>query len=224
MEEEKRFSSSLSLADEIADVLRERIVLGEYGIGEKIKETQIAQEMGVSRTPIREAFKQLEDEGLIEYKRNRGCFARGFTRQDISDIYAVRKALEVLAVEWACQRMTPEYLKQMQEQIDLMEFYTRRNDSRHMPSLNTSFHDIIYNAAGSRFMTQVLRSYKGYIDKNRKVVFYKQSYLEAILEEHRSILAALAAGDTAAAKAAMARHLDQSQKRAEENYHLNPKE
>ena len=92
------FSNSFSLTDEIVDIIRERILKGEYRIGEKIKETQIATELKISRTPIREAFKQLESEGLIYYIPNRGCFAKGFTKRDIEDIYAVRKALEVLAV------------------------------------------------------------------------------------------------------------------------------
>ena len=82
-----------SLTEEIAGILRSRILKGEYKIGEKIKETHVAEELKVSRTPIRKAFKQLEDEGLIEYVPNRGCFARGFTRRDVEDIYSIRKAL-----------------------------------------------------------------------------------------------------------------------------------
>ena len=92
------YSSVFSLTDEIADIIRDRI----------LKETQIASELKVSRTPIREAFKQLENEGLIDYIPNRGCFAKGFTKQDIEDIYAVRKALEILCVEWAVSRITED--------------------------------------------------------------------------------------------------------------------
>ena len=80
------FSSSFSLTDEIHNIVRDRILKGEYKIGQKIKETQIADELKVSRTPIREAFKQLENEGLIDYVPNRGCFAKGFTSQDIEDL------------------------------------------------------------------------------------------------------------------------------------------
>ncbi|MBQ1228673.1 MAG: GntR family transcriptional regulator, partial [Firmicutes bacterium] len=93
----QNFANMSSLTDEIVDIIRDRILKGEYRIGEKIKENQIATEFKVSRTPIREAFKQLENEGLIDYIPNRGCFAKGFTRQDIEDIYAVRKALEIIA-------------------------------------------------------------------------------------------------------------------------------
>jgi DNA-binding GntR family transcriptional regulator len=220
MTKDRQFSNSFSLTDEIAATIRQRILKGEYEIGEKIKETQIASELKVSRTPIREAFKQLEDEGLIEYKKNRGCFARGFTKQDIDDIYAVRKALEVLAVEWACDRMTPSYLDQLQDQCDLMEFYTIREDYKHVLALNKDFHDIIYSATGSRFMAQVLHSYKSYIEQARQVVFMDKVYLERILAEHRRILKALAARDPEEAKAAMAAHLDHSKERASVAYRV----
>ena len=79
MTDKRKFANPMTLSDEIADIVRDRILRGEYRIGEKIKETSIAEELTVSRTPIREAFKQLESEGLIDYIPNRGCFAKGFT-------------------------------------------------------------------------------------------------------------------------------------------------
>ena len=134
----KNFSNSFSLTDEIADVVRERILKGEYEIGEKIKENQIASELKVSRTPIREAFKLLENEGLIDYIPNRGCFAKGFTKQDVDDIYAVREALEELAVRWSVARITEPELVALEEQVDLMEFYTKKKDKKKVLELNTS--------------------------------------------------------------------------------------
>ena len=203
----KDFSNSFSLTDEIADVVRERILKGEYEIGEKIKENQIATELRVSRTPIREAFKILENEGLIDYVPNRGCFAKGFTKQDVEDIYAVREALEALALNWAVDRITEKEIAALEEQCDLMEFYTKKKDRKKVLEMNSSFHDIIYASARSRFLAQVLRSYKEYIDKTRKSIFYEQSYLESILVEHRAILDAIKDRDKERAAAAMTKHL-----------------
>lgn len=217
---DNNFSNSFSLTDEIADIVRERILKGEYKIGEKIKENQIAAELRVSRTPIREAFKQLENEGLIDYIPNRGCFAKGFTRQDIEDLYAVRKALEVLAVEWAVSRITPEQIRELGEQIDLMEFYTTKLDGKKVLEINSDFHSVIYNAAGSRFMAQVLRSYKEYIEQTRKALGCDQSSLKEILAEHRIILETIKARDVEAAKTAMSNHLDGSKRRAEFIYNV----
>lgn len=216
----QNFAKTVSLTDEIVDIIRDRIIKGEYKIGEKIKENQIATEFKVSRTPIREAFKQLENEGLIDYVPNRGCFAKGFTRQDIEDIYAVRKALEIMAVELAVSRISDKQIAALREQSELMEFYTAKKDSDKVLELNSAYHDIIYDAAGSRFMAQILRSYKEYIEQTRKVILYEQTYLEEILEEHKKVLEAIIARDAEAAKAAMAVHLDMSQRRAKLQYHM----
>lgn len=220
MSTNKQFSNSFSLTDEIADVVRERILKGEYEIGEKIKENQIATELKVSRTPIREAFKLLENEGLIDYIPNRGCFAKGFTKQDVDDIYAVREALEELAVKWAVERINDQQILALEEQCDLMEFYTKKKDGKKVLEMNSSFHEIIYASAKSRFLAQVLRSYKEYIDKTRKSIFYEQSYLEGILKEHRAILEAIREKDADKAIEAMAKHLEASQDRAEAVWNL----
>ncbi|MDD4376802.1 MAG: GntR family transcriptional regulator [Eubacteriales bacterium] len=223
MTENGSCSNASSLTDEIADIIRERILNGEYHIGEKIKENQIATELRVSRTPIREAFKQLESEGLIDYIPNRGCFAKGFTKQDIDDIYAVRKALEVLAVEWAVDRITPKELDQLKEQCDLMEFYSNRKDSKKVLELNKDFHDIIYNSTGSRFMAQALRTYKEYIEQTKKVIYYEQVHLNQLLKEHKLIFEAIKNKDVDAATKAIAEHLDGSKRRAEIVWKINEK-
>lgn len=216
----KDYTTTFSLTEEIADVIRERILKGEYDIGEKIKENQIATELRVSRTPIREAFKLLENEGLIDYIPNRGCFAKGFTKQDVEDIYKVREALEVLAVSWAVERMTDEDIDQLEEQSELMEFYTRKADTKKVLELNTDFHDIIYKSTGSRFLAQVLRSYKEYLDKTRKSIFYNQEFLDHIQEEHIFILNAIKNKDKDLAVAAISNHLNESRKRTEAAWNI----
>ncbi len=220
MTDNREFSPTSSLTEEIADVVRERILRGEYEIGEKIKENQIATELRVSRTPIREAFKLLENEGLIDYIPNRGCFAKGFTKQDVEDIYAVRGSLEELAVMWAVERILPEEITALEEQCDMMEFYTRKKDVKKVLELNSGFHDVIYASARSRFLAQVLRSYKAYLDKTRKSFFYEQDYLESILKEHRAILDAIKEHNRERAAETMKQHLTASQQRAERIWHV----
>lgn len=220
MTENKAFSPSSSLTEEIADIVRERILKGEYEIGEKIKENQIAEELRVSRTPIRDAFKLLENEGLIDYIPNRGCFAKGFTKRDVEDIYAVRESLEELAVMWAVERISDEEIAALEEQCDMMEFYAHKQDTKKVLELNAGFHDVIYASSRSRFLAQVLRSYKAYLDKTRKAVFYDQLYLESILREHRTILEAVRQHDKQKAIEAMKAHLNASMQRSERIWHL----
>lgn len=215
-----KFEGSNSLSETITDLVRERILKGSYKIGQKIKENDLAKETGVSRTPIREAFKNLEEEGLIDYIPNRGCFAKGFTKRDIDDIYSIRTSLEVLAVEWAAERITDDQIEELEKQCDIMEFYTMKDEDKKALATNASFHEVIYNATGSRFMAQALRSYKSYIAQTRKEVFYNKEYLEEVLKEHRIILEAIKSKDVEKAKAAMENHLICSRKRAEKVYRL----
>lgn len=220
MPNKKDSQINFSLTEEIADVIRERILRGEYEIGEKIKENQIAAELNVSRTPIREAFKMLEIEGLIDYIANRGCFAKGFTKQDVSDIYTVREVLEELAVRWSVERITPAELVRLEEHCELMEFYTKKRDTRKVLEMNTEFHDIIYNSARSRFLAQVLRSYKEYLDKTRKTVFYDKEFLDDIQAEHRELIEGIKARDVDRALAAIYAHLEASKARTEAVWNL----
>jgi len=209
-----------SLTDSIANVMRERILKGEYKIGEKIKETHVADELRVSRTPIRKAFKQLEEEGLVEYVPNRGCFAKGFTRRDIEDIYAIRKALEELTAEWAASRITESDIAQMKEKCDEMQAYVDKGDSAHVLSVNKEFHEIIYGATGSRFMSQVLRSYKEYIEQTTRPIFYEPKFLQQIVDEHRAIVEGFEQHDQEKAVAAMSTHMTNSMGRAEYVYRV----
>lgn len=166
---EVTFLNAFSLTVEIANTIRDRILKGEYGIGERIKENQIAEELRVSRTPVREAIKQLEAEGLIESIPNRGSFCLGFTNQDIDDVYAVRTAVEVLAVKWTVNKITDEEIKSLQDEYELMEFYTKKKDGNRVMEINKRFHEIIYDASRSRFLIQILKSYQEYVHQTRKV-------------------------------------------------------
>ena len=219
-----KFEGSNSLSDTITDLVRERILKGSYKIGQKIKENDLAKETGVSRTPIREAFKNLEEEGLIDYIPNRGCFAKGFTKRDIDDIYSIRTALEVMAVEWATERISEDQIEELEKQCDIMEFYTMKDEDKKALATNANFHEIIYNATGSRFMAQALRSYKTYISQTRKEIMYNKEYLEEVLKEHRCILEAIKEKNVEKAKASMESHLNGSRRRAEKIYMLQEAE
>ena len=215
---DKKLPQFDSLTDNIAGIIRARILKGEYKIGEKIKETHVAEELRVSRTPIRKAFKQLEEEGLIEYVPNKGCFAKGFTKRDIEDVYAIRKVLEELTVEWAVKRITDEEVAKMAEKCEEMQGYVDQADSASVLASNKEFHEIIYRATGSRFMSQILRSYKEYIEQTTRPIFYEQKFLQQIVDEHRAIVDAFERRDTESAVAAMSRHMTNSMGRAEYVY------
>lgn len=218
--EMERFAGEVSLAEEIAEILRGRIISGQYHIGEKMTEKIISSELKVSRTPVRKAFKLLEEEGLMEYVPNKGCFARGFAKQDMRDVYAVRKAVEQIAIRWAVERITDEEIKQLSEECDLMYFYTEKKDCKKILEVNEAFHEIIYTATGSRFLGQILRSYQEYVQEARKVTVKNEENLPDICREHMEIFEAIKQRDSGKAEKLMAKHLDNSRKRAEKKWGL----
>ena len=204
-----------SLADEIIQILRSRIINGEYAIGEKLVENKIAKELKVSRTPVREAFKQLTKENLIEYVPNKGCFAKGFEQNDLQDIYAVRIAVEQLAVVWAIRNKTEEGMEKLREQLEVMSLYTASGMVEKLILADEEFNNVLYQMTHSRFITQALKSYQEYIDLARQGVLVRRENLPVILEEHQRIFDAVEAGDEEAAKKAVEEHLKAAAQRAE---------
>ncbi|MDO4176663.1 MAG: GntR family transcriptional regulator [Bacillota bacterium] len=207
-----------SLAEEIVGILRIRIITGEYAMGEKLVENKIATELKVSRTPVRDAFKQLTKERLVEYIPNKGCFARGFTEDDMRDIYAVREAVEQLAVEWAINNRTEEDIAKLREQLEIMSVYTAKKMSDKLLQANEDFNNIIYQMTESRFIVQALKSYQEYIQLARKGILSKEENLQGIYDEHVNIYEAIAAGDVELAKAEVRKHLEESSKRATQKW------
>ena len=207
-----------SLADEIVQILRGRLINGDYAIGEKLVENKIAEELKVSRTPVREAFKQLTKENLVEYVPNKGCFAKGFEQSDLRDIYAVRNAVEQLAVEWAIKNKTEEDMTRLTEQLEVMSLYTANGMLEKLVLADEEFNKIIYQMTRSRFIMQALMSYQEYIDLARQGILARRENLGKILDEHRKIYEAIRDEDVSVAKKAVEKHLKNSAKRAEERW------
>ena len=215
---QEEIKGNVSLAEEVTGILRGRILSGEYDMGEKLTEARIAAELKVSRTPVRDAFRQLEKEQLIEYVPNKGCFAMGFSLEDMSDIYEVRKAVEELAIVRVIEHIDDEAIGQLAAQLEKMRCYTRSNSYEKLLRANEDFHRMIYRLADSRFIVQVLRTYQDYVHRARRETLKKEEDLPGIFREHEAIFQAIAARDREAAVAAVGAHLDNSARRAKERW------
>ena len=215
---QKILTGEASLASEVTEVLRDRIINGEYEMGEKLIENKIASDLKVSRTPVRDAFRQLIKEQLVEYIPNKGCFAKGFSQKDMSDIYAVRSEVEKLAITWAIENADWEKINALREHLELMSFYTENNLYEKLLAANEIFHNMIYQMSGSRFIVQVLKSYQDYVHTARKNTLKKEEDLPGIYKEHVEIYEAIAARDVQRARDAVAVHLEASRRRAEERW------
>ena len=147
-----------SLSEKVYRFLRDGIAEGRYQTGDCLVETKIADELGVSRTPVREALKQLELEDLVSSHPNRGVVVKGFSSEDLQDVSTIRHLLEGQAAYWAAQRVTDEQLHELKDVVELMEFYTAKGDIAHLVALDTRFHELIYEASGSRTIRHILAS------------------------------------------------------------------
>ncbi len=203
-----------SLTTLIFEKIREDVLNNVYKSGEKIIEAKVAEEMGVSRTPVREALKQLELDGLVENIPNRGVIVKGVTRNDIDDIYEMRVAIEGIAARWSVERMSEESLKDLKEIYELMEFYTTKNDIDKIFELNTKFHEVIYKSACSRYLEHVLSDFQQFIKSTRKRSLTAHGRPAAALEEHHRVLEAFLKRDVEEAVAALMNHIENSRKNA----------
>ncbi len=203
-----------SLSSKIFNILRDNILEGKYSPDEKLVEIKLADELGVSRTPVREALKQLELEGLVENIPNRGVIVKGISKQDISDIYTIRLAIEAIAVDWAMERMTDDDLDKLKELYELMEFYTIKKDVLKISELNSQFHEIIYKATKSRYLEQILKDFQYYIKTTRNKSLKTPGRLDSALDEHKAILDAFLERDAEKAKIVLTEHIDTSKRNA----------
>lgn len=211
----KEFNSTedqYSLRGKIYSTLRENILSGKYTQGESLIEKRLAAELNVSRTPIREAIRQLELEGLVESIPNKGVTVKGISRKDVEDIYKIRMLLEGLAARWAIEKMNEQDINKLEETYELMEFYTGKGDVDAISEHNTAFHDIIYSATKSVVLKQILKDFQVYVKWVRYESLSSLGRKESALKEHHDILTAFKERNIEAAERYLVQHVENSSK------------
>ena len=201
------------LSNSLLGKLQKDIQTGKLKPGDKLTEQELCKAYGVSRTPVREALRQLEADGLVENILNRGAFVVGMSEQDYEDMFELRKAYEVQAVKWAIERITEEEMDRLEETFEFMEFYTLRNDIDKMLTINSGFHQVIYEASHNRMLKKLLSSYQNYLKYKGIESAYDDDYLTTVLEEHRAIFKAFKDKDVKAGTLAMEMHIDRARER-----------
>lgn len=199
------YSSSLRLRVFIQ--LEEDILNGKYRPGESLIEKELCEEMGVSRTPLREALRQLEREGLVQSIPNKGVIVRGISTKDIEDIYTIRMMIEGLAARWAAEKITPEGLAELEEAVELEEFYTSKNDADHLLRFDTQFHDVLYKASKSKPLIHMLSMFHHYVQSARTTSMAEPDRALKVLEEHKAILQAVKDRDSQRAERLTTEHV-----------------
>ncbi|HMM54751.1 MAG TPA: GntR family transcriptional regulator [Candidatus Desulfobacillus sp.] len=203
-------SASLSppaLYEAVAERLRQRIFDHELEPGAWIDEQALAGQYGISRTPLREALKVLAAEGLVTLRPRRGCYVTELTERDLDELFPLMALLEGRAAFEATRRAGPADLKRLEALHEKLERHAARGDVSGFFEANQEFHAAVQALSGNRWLRQVIADLRKVLKLTRRDSLRQEGRLKRSLEEHREILAAVRAGDAAAAESLMHAHL-----------------
>ena len=215
-----------SLRGRVFSKLRADILSGKYKDHEELKEVAIGEELGVSRTPVREAFRQLELEGLIQIIPNKGAYVTGITAKDVQDIYMIRSLLEGLCARWATEHITEMQLEELEENVYLADFHASKGHLDQMADLDNRFHHILYEACNSRQLERLLVDFHEYVIRVRKKTLSNGGRGKRSNDEHRQIMEAIKAKDGRRAEELAHEHMINAYDNMVKNglYHIYPAE
>ena len=211
---EKEKKEVKALPDRIYDELLRDILTEKLQKDTRLNEATLCKMYGASRTPVREAFRRLEMDGLVEYIPNRGEFVKGFSRTEIDDMLEMRVELETMAVRWVVERMTDDEEKELSSLFNYMEFYTKKNDIQKMIDINYAFHRLLYRYTHDRLLERTLNAYQIYTNYTCPPNYFARNFLSKVLEEHRRIYRAIIKRDVDAAVKATRQHMERTIKRS----------
>lgn len=198
----------LPLRDVVFKTLRQAILKGELEPGERLMEIQLAERLGVSRTPIREAIRKLELEGLVLMIPRKGAEVAKISEQDLRDVLEVRRSLEELAIDLACQRMTQEELEELKAKEEAFAQAIKEGDAMQIAETDEQYHDVIYNSTKNQKLVQILNNLREQMYRYRLEYIKDENKRQILLVEHEHILKALSLRHVQEAKMAAREHID----------------
>lgn len=199
----------VALYEEVAERLRQRIFAHDLTPGQWIDEVALAEEYGISRTPLREALKVLTAEGLVTLKPRRGCYVTELSERDVNEIVAILALLEARCTFEATEAATVKDLKSLEALHTQLESSAKKKDVETFFEANQAFHHTIQSIANNRWAAQIIADLRKVIKLARHDSLLVSGRLQASLQEHRDILAAIQSGNATAAEAAMRNHIEQ---------------
>ncbi len=214
---EMNMNAFLPLRDVVFNTLRNAILKGELAPGERLMEMHLAEQLGVSRTPIREAIRKLELEGLVVMTPRKGAVVASITEEDLRDVLEVRKVLEQLAVELACVNITEEEMAKLKGAMEEFRKAIHVNDAVDIASKDEKFHDIIYRATRNNRLIQILNNLREQMYRYRFEYVKDEKVRNDLIEEHIKIISALENKDIEDGKAAIKQHIIHQEKSILEN-------
>lgn len=198
----------LPLRDVVFNTLRKAILTGELKPGERLMEIHLANRLGVSRTPIREAIRKLELEGLVIMIPRRGAEVAQITEKNLKDVLEVRRALDVLCVELACDRISAEELGQLKKACEEFERATETKDATTIAKADVELHDIIVRATGNQRLIQLINNLSEQMYRYRFEYIKDEDRHDNLVSEHRMIYESIVKRDKESAARAAKLHID----------------
>lgn len=206
-----KLDSYKPLREVVSEALREAIVAGILQPGERLMEIQLAEELGVSRTPVREAIRKLELEGFVVMVPRRGTYVADLSIKDINEVYEIRTSLDVLAAGLAAERITEEELEQMERLLVEIGEYMDKEDIDRIVEVDTKFHDILYRASRNDRLVGIIFNLREQFTRFRTVSIAYPGRQKNTLEEHRKLLEAIAQRNVDMAQQLAREHMENAE-------------
>ena len=206
-----RLDSYYPLREVVSEALREAIHNGTLKPGERLMEIQLAEELGVSRTPIREAIRRLELEGFLVMVPRRGTYVADISIRDINEVFEIRKALDVLAAGLAAERITEEELEQLERLLVEIGEYIDNGDADGIVVADGKFHDILYRASRNDRLVGIINNLREQFTRFRSISMAYPGRIQNTLEEHRRLVEAIGQRDAEQAQQCAREHLENAE-------------
>ena len=198
----------LPLRDVVFNTLRQAILRGELKPGERLMEIQLANKLGVSRTPIREAIRKLELEGLVLMIPRKGDEVAEITEKSLRDVLEVRRALEELSVQLACEKITKEEIRELERVAKEFQQVVKSSDITEIAEVDVRFHDIIYTATDNQKLIQLLNNLREQMYRYRVEYLKRDGVFPQLIAEHEAIIRHIENNEKEKATEVMCRHID----------------
>ena len=198
----------LPLRDVVFNTLRQAIITGEFVPGERLMEIALANRLGVSRTPVREAIRKLELEGLVVMIPRKGAEVARITEKDLRDVLEVRSSLEELAAGLATERLDESSREKIQAALDNFREAIQTDDNPKIADCDVEFHDAVFEATQNKRLIQIINNLREQIYRYRLEYVKDTAYNAVLLKEHEELVEAMFAGNKERAKEIMKRHID----------------
>jgi len=199
------------LGDIVYETLRDAIISRILKPGERLMETELAEEMGVSRTPVREAMRKLELESYIVMIPRKGAYVAGLSIKDINNLFEIRGALESLAAGLAASRATHEEIEEMERDLVMEANHFRTSDVINTIEVDTNFHELIYKASKNIRLQNMIKDLRDQIQRYRTTSLAVPGRMKYALTEHRRIVEAIADGNVQEAQIATIEHIESAE-------------